>query len=222
MNRENKSELAKKRWAAFLTIIGVLLVICTYMYLLRNGEVHRFFVQVHELGFIGICLAVAIQTFINIVPIPGEFTSVLLMELYGPIWGGFYSWLGGFLGAIGAYLLMGSMSKPFESYLKSSKVFNKVEHFVVKRKSASLLIVRILPIIPFHLINYMAGMLRLNLRSFIWTTAVGIIPFHVASSIVYAGVKQGSLVWGILGLAILALLAIVGWMVGKRYNALSN
>lgn len=39
-----------------------------------------------------------------------------------------------------------------------------------------LLAVRLIPVFPFFLINFFAGLTRIPLRTFVWTTAVGIIP----------------------------------------------
>jgi uncharacterized membrane protein YdjX (TVP38/TMEM64 family) len=47
-------------------------------------------------------ILVLLQTAANILPVPGEFISIILMEIYGPIWGGVYSWIGGLAGAVAA------------------------------------------------------------------------------------------------------------------------
>lgn len=39
-----------------------------------------------------------------------------------------------------------------------------------------LLTLRLIPVFPFFLINFFAGLTRIPLRTFVWTTAVGIIP----------------------------------------------
>jgi uncharacterized membrane protein YdjX (TVP38/TMEM64 family) len=39
-----------------------------------------------------------------------------------------------------------------------------------------LLTVRLIPVIPFFVINFLAGLTRMPVRTFIWTTALGILP----------------------------------------------
>jgi len=45
-----------------------------------------------------------------------------------------------------------------------------------------LLTLRLMPVFPFFLINILTGLINIPLRTFIWTTSLGIIP----GSLVYA------------------------------------
>jgi len=54
-----------------------------------------------------------------------------------------------------------------------------------------LLTVRLIPIFPFFVINFLAGLTRVPLRMFIWTTAVGIIP--ATAVFAFAGRQIGSI-----------------------------
>jgi len=49
-----------------------------------------------------------------------------------------------------------------------------------------LLILRILPIVPFFAVNYGAGLTRIPLRTFLWTTSLGVIP----GSLIYAFIGE--------------------------------
>ena len=54
-----------------------------------------------------------------------------------------------------------------------------------------LLTLRFIPILPFFLINLCAGLTRIPIKSFIWTTAVGILPGDIVYS--FAGSQLGSI-----------------------------
>ncbi|MBI9012190.1 MAG: TVP38/TMEM64 family protein [Clostridiales bacterium] len=65
---------------------------------------------------------------------------------------------------------------------------DKLEKFneeIEKNGKNYLLTLRLIPIFPFFLINVLAGLTAVKLKTFIWTTAVGIIPGSVFY--VYAG-----------------------------------
>lgn len=65
---------------------------------------------------------------------------------------------------------------------------DKLEKFnqeIEKNGKNYLLTLRLIPIFPFFLINVLAGLTAIKLKTFIWTTAVGIIPGSVFY--VYAG-----------------------------------
>jgi uncharacterized membrane protein YdjX (TVP38/TMEM64 family) len=50
--------------------------------------------------------------------------------------------------------------------------------------ATALLLVRFLPIISFNLINYVAGAANVKFSTFLWTTAVGILPVSAISAAV--------------------------------------
>jgi len=69
-----------------------------------------------------------------------------------------------------------------------AKYSDKLEKFnedIEKNGKNYLLTLRLIPVFPFFLINVLAGVTSVKLRTFIWTTAVGIIPGSVFY--VYAG-----------------------------------
>jgi uncharacterized membrane protein YdjX (TVP38/TMEM64 family) len=49
-----------------------------------------------------------------------------------------------------------------------------------------LLTLRLLPVFPFFLVNFLSGLTRVSLPTFLWTTSLGIIP----GSMVYAFAGQ--------------------------------
>lgn len=49
-----------------------------------------------------------------------------------------------------------------------------------------LLILRILPLIPFFAVNYCAGLTKIRLGTFVWTTSLGIVP----GSLIFAYIGQ--------------------------------
>jgi uncharacterized membrane protein YdjX (TVP38/TMEM64 family) len=62
----------------------------------------------------------------------------------------------------------------------------------MERNGASyLLTLRLIPIFPFFLINFLAGLTKVPLKTFFWTTAVGIIPGTAVFA--FAGQQLGSI-----------------------------
>jgi uncharacterized membrane protein YdjX (TVP38/TMEM64 family) len=60
------------------------------------------------------------------------------------------------------------------------------------RNGASyLLTLRLIPVFPFFLINFLAGVTKVPLKTFLWTTALGIIPGTVVYA--FAGRQIGSI-----------------------------
>lgn len=81
-----------------------------------------------------------------------------------------------------------------------------------------LLTLRLIPIAPFFVINYCAGLTRIPIRTFIWTTSLGMIP----GSLIYAFIGEQvrflnapadlfswKILLALLGLALFALLPVI-------------
>lgn len=213
--------LKNKKIVASLASAAVMaLAIVFYLYLLRMGYVQRVFHSVYELGIWGAMIGMIVQILVNMFPVPGEFTAILLLELYGPFLGGVYSWFSGVVGAIGAYYLAKWLFVPFSDRLNHA-AFQWAERMVGKRKVVGLLTARFVPFLPYHMVNYASGLLKVDARSYIWTTMIGLIPYHIAVSGMYAGVRKGSLTWGILGIVLFLLLIGLGRTLKQRMRSLS-
>lgn len=197
------------------SLIIFLLLIGIYIYLLHTAVMKEWLASIRNLGVLGRVVTIFVQTLIDTVPVPGEFISIFLIELYGPVAGGIYSWIGGTLGAILAYHLSTWIARPVMEPLTRTYL-KKVDKWMKKYGVMGLLIVRLVPIIPYHLINYAAGILRVNKKVFIWTTAIGIIPYTIAVSSLYSGLRHGSLVPLIFGVVIFAISVMVSFVLRRK------
>ena len=75
-----------------------------------------------------------------------------------------------------------------EKYERQLSAFNEE---IRKNGPNYLLTVRFIPIFPFFLVNFLAGLTAIPLRTFYWTTSVGIIPGTAVYA--FAGRQIGSL-----------------------------
>lgn len=207
-----------KRLIGISGLMFMAIMIGLYLYFLHTGQAQQAIRHIRYMGFTGAIIGIAVQAIVNIVPVPGEFISILLMELYGPVWGGVCSWLGGLLGALGAFLMTRWVIRPIaENWTKP--ILRKVDAFIEKRGAVGLLIIRFIPFVPYHPVNYAAGLLRVKVWTFVWTTGLGILPYTIAVSGVYAGVRNGSWIWGVFGVVLFGLLLLLGRFLRKSGKA---
>lgn len=207
-----------KHTQRYISIIGLVLIggiVAYYIYLLRIGEAQRLMNSIRHLGYPGILMGIILQAIVNVLPVPGEFTSIALMEIYGPVWGGVYSFLGGIIGAVAAMYLTRWIAKPFFGEMVKPYI-DKVEEWVKERETFGMLLIRFIPLVPYHFVNYAAGLLKVKFWVFVWTTALGILPYTIAMSGLYAGVRHGSLKWGIFGGLIFLGLTGISWTAKRR------
>jgi uncharacterized membrane protein YdjX (TVP38/TMEM64 family) len=108
--------------------------------------------------------------------VPGAIVSTVAAGfLFGVIPGTVYVNLGSVIGAILAFLssrfIFGNWIQ--KKYQKQLKYFNEE---MERHGHNYLFVLRIVPILPFFLVNYLAGLTRMSLKKFIVTTSIGMLP----------------------------------------------
>lgn len=125
-------------------------------------------------------LAVAIS-------VPGAvFLTLTGGFLFGILWGTIYVVVGATLGAILLFLLVKSLFGQWIAKRASGWVV-KMEQGFQQNAFNYLLVLRLIPIFPFWLVNIVPALLNIPLRTFVYATALGIIP----GSFVYVLVGNG-------------------------------
>jgi uncharacterized membrane protein YdjX (TVP38/TMEM64 family) len=184
----------KKYWKqilflAFLAVTAVLLVwlkntdFLTFENLKEHRELLKNYVHDHYVpaafGFIFIYLSTA---FI----IPGAIILTLAGGfLFGTVPGALYVNIGATTGAAIAFLLSRYLIGEWiqQKYENQLRTFNEE---ISRHGHNYLLTLRVIPILPFFVINYLAGLTEISLKKFIWTTSLGMLP----GSLLYAFAGQ--------------------------------
>lgn len=147
---------------------------CTFQYFAEQREyLHELVMQRHSLAvllfiawlMIGVMFALPVTAFSTVA---GGF-------LFGVVPGALYSLIGATLGAVACFLLVryaiGLIVQ--DKYRQQLVWFNEQMHRFGTRY---LLAIHSVIVVPFFLVNILAGLTRVSLWTFTWTTAVGMIP----------------------------------------------
>ena len=109
-------------------------------------------------------------------PIPAVLITVANGLLFGPFLGGLLSIVSATLAAAVCFLLARSFGEPFVSRLVPPTVLQRTNAFMAQHGTAAVLIARLLPVVPFDPISYVAGLTQMRLTAFCWAPLVGQIP----------------------------------------------
>lgn len=123
--------------------------------------------------------------------VPGALVLTLAGGfLFGVLPATLYVNVGSTLGAVLALLVSRHMAGSWiqKKYAEQLEPLNRA----VERHSVSyLLALRIVPVLPFFAVNYLAGLSRIPMKTYIWTTSLGTIPGSLIYA--YAGRQLGSI-----------------------------
>jgi uncharacterized membrane protein YdjX (TVP38/TMEM64 family) len=190
--------------------------ILTFENLKQNRDSLLVFVQEHY------ALSAAAYVLIYIIVTPFPVPSGLILTLAG-----------GFLFGTAASVLfinIGATAGASLSFLSARYLFGDrlQDKYVLQLKKFNdeierngvhyLFTLRFIPLFPFFLINFLSGLTRIPLKTFVWTTSLGILPASFVFA--FAGRQIGTIkspseilsanmLMAFLGLALLALLPVI-------------
>ena len=165
---------------------------------------------VNSAGPWAVAVSIGLMILHSFVPFPAEFITVTNGVVFGFSKGVVVTWVGAMMGAILAFALAKSLGRPFVLRFLSDKQERRLEEWTDRLGTDTLLVGRFIPAISFNLMNYAAGLSPVSWWTFLWTTALGILPMTIL--MVWAGERIDTIplrAWLLLALAALLLVAVV-------------
>ncbi len=176
------------------------------------------------LGPWGYPLALLLMTGVAVLPIPAEIPAALNGMLFGPVIGTVITWSGALLGAGISFELSHRFGRPLAERIISKTAIDRVDSAVAAVNWPGLLIARFIPLIAFTALNWSAGLTSCPRKTFLWTTALGIIP----GTVLFVSTGEGmARLYGehptiTVALALVALALIVIFATRRRLQQPSN
>ena len=144
----------------------------------------------------------------------GALLSLAGGALFGPVWGTVWNLLGATLGATMAFLLARSIAGEWVAARLGGRLRRLVDGVTVEGWRFVALM-RLVPLVPFNLLNYALGLTAISLPAYILASAVCMLPGAMAYTwLGYAGRaaaagETSALRYGLLGLGGLAVIAFL-------------
>jgi len=116
---------------------------------------------------------------VAILPIPAEIPAAMNGMLFGAVLGVMITWGGAMLGAMLSYELARCFGREFTRRFVKPEVVARFEGLKYT-EAPVLLMLRLTPVVAFTVVNWASGLLQVRRSTFMWTTAVGILPGAIA------------------------------------------
>jgi uncharacterized membrane protein YdjX (TVP38/TMEM64 family) len=169
---------------------------------------------INGLGFWGPAAFIAFFAIGTVLLLPGSVCGLAGGLLFGPVWGTALNLTGGTLGAILAFVVARYLAGDWVTRRTGGRL-QQIIKGVEAEGWRFVVLVRLVPLIPFNLANYALGLTRISLVEYALATAVAMVPGTAAYAWlghagrgVLAG-DTGALRYGLLGLAVLAAIAFL-------------
>lgn len=117
-----------------------------------------------------------------IAPLPAFIITFANGALFGVWWGALLSWSSAMLGAAGCFYIARALGARHVAKLISQRAVEKTNPFFEKYGNYAVLIARLIPILSFDIVSYVAGLTRMRFLGFWIATGIGQLP----ATVVYA------------------------------------
>lgn len=199
------------KWSVSIVLIGVLIVGAVAA-LRHPGALDPVIAWIQQSGWRGPFAFVALYTVGAMIFLPGSVLTLAGGMLFGPVAGSVYSLVGAVLGATLSFLIARYWAHDWLSARLSRRL-----QVVTNRLQASgwrlVALTRLIPLLPFGIVNYGLGALGLRLAHFVTASIVCMAPGTIAYSYMgYVGhqaLRNGDSVVFKAGLGLACLVALI-------------
>lgn len=132
---------------------------------------------------------VGISALRPIILFPASILTVVAGVLFGSITGTLYAVFGSTLGAVVAYFFSKLLGSGFVHLLFGNQLI-RIESVLHEQGIRIIFFLRLIPIIPFDLVNYASGLVRVNFFNYLTGTFLGLIPATFAYTFLGDSLKK--------------------------------
>lgn len=130
---------------------------------------------VEEAGMIGPLLFVAIYALATVLFLPGSIITLAGGALFGPFWGTLWNLTGATLGAALAFLVARYLGADWVAR-RAGPGLQRLNDGVASEGWRFVAMVRLVPLLPFNLLNYALGLTRISFVTYVLATWVFMLP----------------------------------------------
>jgi len=145
------------------------------------------------------------------VPFPADVIAAANGAAFGLWKGAALEWLGVMLSSCLGFGISRSLGRPVVTRVIPKRWLEPVDRLVADAGWTAPLLLRFLPLLPGDFVTFALGLTPVPWTTFLWTTALGIIPWVVTLAAVGAGLTGGRhiLPYALGGLVFLALVSLL-------------
>jgi len=164
----------------------------------------------------GPVIFVSIAATLVVLGVPGTFGTLAAGVLYGPMYGSMIAVVSASFGATAAFLVSRRLGRSSVEALHNPRS-RAIDARLARSGSRGLLVLRILPIVPFNVLNYAAGLSGISTRSFVAGTVVGIIPGTIALTVLGSSAQEPTSPVFVSVVAVVVALSLTSVVVSRRF-----
>ncbi len=179
-------------------------------------DAERYEAMVAQAGPWAPLLSICAMIVVSFLPLPAETVAIANGMAFGRWMGFLWTWLGAVIAAILAFGLARWLGAPIIKRFVSASALEKFESLINRRGAPFLLFARMIPLIPYTVVNYGAGLSPVRFKTYLWTSALGMAPPIFAFVSAGALMKDQPWLGWITVIAIITLFGFIAFYARKK------
>lgn len=163
-------------------------------------------------GFVAIIALMLLQTLLPF--LPSLLPMVIAVVAFGPLKGGIVAWAGLLIAACVGFGIGRAFGPVTIDRLIGGKTEEKVERFVERYGLWAVVAARISPILSTDAVSIVAGLVKMQFRTFVTATAAGTLPLTVL--IAFLGSETQRLKTGLIVISIVSAAVFIAYVIYDR------
>lgn len=158
-----------------LGLLGLILVAAVVVAIVATPSLDQVRVEVARAGVAGGVVFVLLYAALTVALVPGTALTITSGLLFGPVRGTAYAICGATIGATIAFGVGRALGREGVRSLLGRRA-PRIEGALDDTGFLAMLVLRLLPVVPFNALNYAAGMTGIRRRAYVAATVLGIAP----------------------------------------------
>lgn len=155
--------------------------------------------------------------------LPGLPVTIVGALVFGPVWGTVYSSVGATIGATAAFLVGRYAARGMvEGLIQKNKALRKIDDGVEQQGWRMLMITRLVPVFPFNAQNYVYGLTKISLPTYVIVSFICMLPGCTAFNFMAGSIRTGefgkALIYLATGAIVFVILSLVPGWIKKKYG----
>lgn len=164
----------RRRWLLALAVVAIFaLALAAYRLRIRPDDLALWLRGVSQLWWAPLAF-IALYTLFNLALVPATILTLTAGVVWGWLEGGLWVIVASTIGSAAPYFLAKNGSAPFIALMERRTA--RVAEALRREGFLSLLLIRLIPIFPYNVINYAAGLAGVRPRDYLLATFFGTLP----------------------------------------------
>lgn len=170
---------------------------------------------VDDTGVAAPLVFIALYAALTVIAFPGAIPSAASGLLFGTAAGTLLTVTGATIGATLAFLIGRRLGRSQVERIAGRRI-ERLDAWLERRGFVAVLYARLIPLVPFNVLNYAAGLTSLRTREYVAATAIGIVPGSFAYTALGGSLDDPASPEFIAAVALIVVLALGGAIAARR------